>query len=337
MKETKRTSTYLFHSIIYRSDIPRRVAQKLNNLNCQNETTAVGAAVSDASASATFNTISCDSPPTGLSVSVDASPGVASGSNGLAQGIKEVGNKESSTDTSTANASAGPGVADTSTANTSEEVALGSNGLAQGVEEAGINKELSSDTLSESVNTSAGVASGSNGLAQGIVEEAVNTPAKESSNDNSTANTVAMTIVDSDLITNSSNLQHSGIITTENDAMAVDSVTDSVTNNLEAPTSNLQPSFLVENDKNTTDPAPIANTQNIDSDASSITISGNTVTRKYVAASYVTEATAYFQGISKDDGWVKLVRAWIEFERTCCVRGVSSLIYTKQYVMTHMY
>ena len=102
--ETKRTSTNFFYSIIYKSDIPQRVVHGLDN--SQNATKAVGAAVSVAQASPTVNMISCGSAPTGLTISVDASAGVASSSNGLAQGIEEVGNKESSTDTATANTSA---------------------------------------------------------------------------------------------------------------------------------------------------------------------------------------------------------------------------------------
>lgn len=228
---------------------------------------------------------------------MDASAGVASGSNGLAQGTEEVGN-EPSTDTSTANASAG----DT----------LGGNGLglAQPVEELGSNKELSSDTLS--VNTLAGVASGSNELAEGI-EEGGN---KESRND-------AMVV---DLGSNGlvEGIEEGGNKESRNDAMVV----DTVTNNLDAPPSNLQSSKVVESDKNTTVPAPIANSQNVDSDTSKLgvtSISGNM--RNSGAASYVTETRAYFQGISEADGWVKLVNAWLEFEKTCHVRGVSSLIH----------
>ena len=122
--------------------------------NSQNATKAVGAAVSVAQASPTVNMISCGSAPTGLTISVDASAGVASSSNGLAQGIEEVGNKELSTDTATVNASG---------------VALGGNRLTQGIEEVGnIGKESSTDT--STANTLTGVALGGNRLGQGIEE-----------------------------------------------------------------------------------------------------------------------------------------------------------------------
>jgi hypothetical protein len=258
-------------------------------------------------------------------LTVNALAGVALGGSGLAQGIDDVGKKESSVDTSTTNAAAGVALggnrlaqgieevgkilkesfADTSTANASAGVALGSNGLVQGVDEVEINKESpSGDTLS--VNASAGLAQ--------VIEEA----GKTLSSDISTTNAVTSSI------TNNAEaiLQPPGIFTTENDAMVV----DSVTNDLEAPPSNLQPSKVIESDKNNTDPAPITNAQDIDSNASQlgVSISGNA--RNYVAASYVTETSAYFQGISKADGWVKLVNAWLEFEKTCHICGVSCLV-----------
>jgi hypothetical protein len=261
-------------------------------------------------------------------LTANALAGVALGGSGLAQGIDDVGKKESSVDTSTTNAAAGVALggnrlaqgieevgkilkesfADTSTANASAGVALGSNGLVQGVDEVEINKESpSGDTLT--VNASAGLAQ--------VIEEA----GKTLSSDISTTNTVTSSITNNAEAIRS-NLQPSGIFTTENDAMVV----DSVTNDLEAPPSNLQPSKVIESDKNNTDPAPITNAQDIDSNASQlgVSISGNA--RNYLAASYVTEMSAYFQGISKDDAWVKLVDAWLEFEKTCHIRGVSCLV-----------
>lgn len=224
----------------------------------------------------------------------NAVAGVALGGNRLAQGIEEVGKilKESFTDTSTVNASAG--------------VALGSNGLVQGVDEVEINKE-SGDTLS--VNASAGLAQ--------VIEEA----GKTLSSDISTTNTVTSSITNNAEAIHS-NLQPSGIFTTKNDAMVV----DSVTNGLEAPPSNLQPSKVIESDKNNTDPAPITNAQDIDSNASQLRVSISRNAQNYVAASYVMETSAYFQGISKADGWVKLVDAWLEFEKTCHIHGVSCLV-----------